>query len=266
MQAFAHQSVLAMRNARLFRRIEEKSRQLALVSEHKSRFFANMSHELRTPLNAILGYAELLRDGLYGELPERAKGVLERVETNGAHLLGLINDVLDLSKLEAGEVSLVLDEYSLRAIIEQAVGTTYSLAHAKGLEIVQELEEPLPLGRGDERRLVQVLLNILSNAIKFADEGAVTVHARAVGEMFEIVVKDTGPGIAPEDQARIFEAFQQGDNTSTRLKGGTGLGLSISKRFVEMHGGEISVASKLGEGAAFTILIPIRVERQKAAA
>lgn len=266
MQAFAHQSVLAMRNARLFRGIEEKSRQLALVSEHKSRFFANMSHELRTPLNAILGYAELLRDGLYGELPERAKGVLERVETNGAHLLGLINDVLDLSKLEAGELSLVLDEYSLRAIIEQAVGTTYSLAHAKGLEIVQEIEEPLPLGRGDERRLVQVLLNILSNAIKFADEGAVTIHARAVGEMFEIIVKDTGPGIAPEDQARIFEAFQQGDNTSTRLKGGTGLGLSISKRFVEMHGGEISVASKLGEGAAFTILIPIRVERQKAAA
>ena len=255
-----------MRNARLFRKVEEKSRQLALASEHKSRFFANMSHELRTPLNAILGYAELLRDGLYGDLPDRAKGVLERVESNGAHLLHLINDVLDLSKLEAGELSLVLDEYSLRAVIEQVVGTTYSLAHTKGLRIEQEIEEPLPLGRGDERRLVQVLLNVISNAIKFTDVGAVTIRARAGGDMFEIVVKDTGPGIAPEDQARIFEAFQQGDNTSTRLKGGTGLGLSITKRFVEMHGGVISVASKLGEGATFTILIPIRVERQKAAA
>jgi signal transduction histidine kinase len=266
MQAFAHQSVLAMRNARLFRTVEENGRQLAIASEHKSRFFANMSHELRTPLNAILGYAELLRDGLYGDLPDRAKGVLERVESNGAHLLGLINDVLDLSKLEAGELSLVLDEYSLRAIIEQVVGATYSLAHAKGLKVEQEIEEPLPLGRGDERRLVQVLLNVLSNAIKFTDEGGVTIRARAIGDMFEIIVEDTGPGIAPEDQARIFEAFQQGDNTSTRLKGGTGLGLSISKRFIDMHGGLISVASKLGEGATFTILIPIRVERQKAAA
>jgi len=255
-----------MRNARLFRKVEEKSRQLALASEHKSRFFANMSHELRTPLNAILGYAELLRDGLYGDLPDRAKGVLERVESNGAHLLHLINDVLDLSKLEAGELSLVLDEYSLRVVIEQVVGTTYSLAHTKGLRIEQEIEEPLPLGRGDERRLVQVLLNVLSNAIKFTDEGAISIRARAAGDMFEITVKDTGPGIAPEDQARIFEAFQQGDNTSTRLKGGTGLGLSISRRFIEMHGGVISVASKLGEGATFTILIPIRVERQKAAA
>ncbi|ACK50830.1 multi-sensor signal transduction histidine kinase [Methylocella silvestris BL2] len=266
MQAFAHQSVLAMRNARLFRKAEENGRQLAVASEHKSRFFANMSHELRTPLNAILGYAELLRDGLYGELPDRAKSVLERVESNGAHLLGLINDVLDLSKLEAGELSLVLDEYSMRNIVEQAIGATYSLAQAKGLRIDQTIEEPMPLGRGDERRLTQVLINILSNAIKFTDEGYVAIKAQTLADMFEIVVTDTGPGIPPEDQARIFEAFQQGDNTSTRLKGGTGLGLSISRRFVEMHGGAISVASKLGEGSSFTILVPIRVERQKAAA
>ena len=266
MQAFAHQSVLAMRNARLFRKVEENSRQLAIASEHKSRFFANMSHELRTPLNAILGYAELLRDGLYGELPEGAVSVLERVQSNGAHLLGLINDVLDLSKLEAGELSLALDEYSMRNIIEQVVGTTYALAHAKGLKLTEHVEEPLPLGRGDERRLMQVLLNILSNAIKFTDQGGVAINARAVDDMFEIVVTDTGPGIAPEDQARIFEAFQQGDNTSTRQKGGTGLGLSISKRFIEMHGGTISVASKLGEGSTFSIHIPIRVERQRAAA
>ena len=266
MQAFAHQAVLAMRNARLFRAVEENGRELAIASEHKSRFFANMSHELRTPLNAILGYAELLRDGLYGELPERARQTLERIESNGAHLLGLINDVLDLSKLEAGELALSLDDYSLRAVVEQAVGATFSLAKAKGLRLDQEVEEPLPLGRGDDRRLTQVLINVLSNAIKFTDEGSVSIRARAVGDLFEIVVADTGPGIAPEDQARIFEAFQQGDNTSTRLKGGTGLGLSISKRFVDMHGGSICVASRLGEGARFTILIPIRVERQKAAA
>ncbi|MEJ0092013.1 MAG: ATP-binding protein [Methylocella sp.] len=266
MQTFAHQSVLAMHNARLFRRAEENARQLATASEHKSQFFANMSHELRTPLNAVLGYAELLRDGLYGELPERAKQVLERVQSNGAHLLGLIDDVLDLSKLEAGELSLVLDEYSMRNVVEQVVGTTYSLAHAKGLAITQDIEEPLPLGRGDERRLVQVLLNIISNAIRFTDKGGVMIRARATAEMFELAIEDTGPGIAPEDQARIFEAFQQGDNTSTRQKGGTGLGLSISKRFIEMHGGSIEVASMLGVGSTFTIRLPIRVDRQRVAA
>jgi signal transduction histidine kinase len=266
MQTLAHQSVLAMHNARLFRQVEENGRQLAIASEHQSRFFANMSHELRTPLNAVLGYAELLQDGLYGEIPSRAKEVLERVQNNGAHLLGLINDVLDLSKLEAGELSLVLDEYSMRNVIEQVIATAYSLAHAKGLFIRHQISEPLPLGRGDERRLTQVLLNIISNAIKFTDKGGVTIRARANGMNFELTVEDTGPGIAPEDQARIFDAFQQGDNTSTRQKGGTGLGLSISKRFVAMHGGAIAVASKLGEGSTFSIILPIRVDQQKAAA
>ncbi|SFK78298.1 sensor histidine kinase [Methylocapsa palsarum] len=266
MQTFAHQSVLAMHNARLFRQVEEKGQLLALASEHKSRFFANMSHELRTPLNAVLGYTELLQDGLYGELPERAKQVLESVQNNGAHLLALINDVLDLSKLEAGELSLSLDDYSMRNVIEQVVSTAYSLARSKGLTISQEISETLPLGRGDERRLTQVLLNIVGNAIKFTDSGGVAIRAGARGENYEILVEDTGPGIAPEDQARIFEAFQQGDNTSTRLKGGTGLGLSISKRFVDMHGGALTVASIPGQGSTFTILVPIRVERQKAAA
>ncbi|WP_245276348.1 sensor histidine kinase [Methylocapsa aurea] len=266
MQTFAHQSVLAMHNARLFRQVEENGRQLAIASEHQSRFFANMSHELRTPLNAILGYAELLQDGLYGDIPERARQVLERVQSNGAHLLGLINDVLDLSKLEAGELSLVLDEYSMRNVIEQVIATTYALAHAKNLVIKQDIGEPLPLGRGDERRLTQVLLNIISNAIKFTDAGGVTVCARAIGEQFELTIEDTGPGIAPEDQARIFEAFQQGDDTSTRQKGGTGLGLSISKRFIEMHGGSIKVASAPGAGSIFSIVLPIRVDQQKAAA
>lgn len=265
-QTFAHQSALAMHNAQLFQEVEDKGRELAIASEHKSRFFANMSHELRTPLNAILGFTELLQDGLYGELPDRAKGVLDRVQANGTHLLGLINDVLDLSKLEAGELSLLLDDYSMRNVIDHVVSTSFALAHAKGLELRQEIDGELPRGRGDERRLTQVLLNIVGNAIKFTDKGHVAIKARATGDSFEIVVEDTGPGIAPEDQARIFEAFQQVDNTSTRLKGGTGLGLSISRRFVEMHGGTIELGSTRGVGSTFTIIVPIEVIAQKAAA
>lgn len=265
-QTFAHQSALAMHNAQLFQEVEDKGRQLAIASEHKSRFFANMSHELRTPLNAILGFTELLQDGLYGELPERAKQVLERVQANGTHLLGLINDVLDLTKLEAGELSLVLDDYSILNVIDHVVSTSFALAHAKGLELRQEIEGELPLARGDERRLTQVLLNMVGNAIKFTEKGHVTIKARATGDRFEIVVEDTGPGITPQDQSRIFEAFQQVDNTSTRLKGGTGLGLSISRRFVEMHGGGIAISSTPGVGSAFTIIVPIEVSEQKAAA
>jgi signal transduction histidine kinase len=265
-QTFAHQSALAMHNAQLFQEVEDKGRQLAIASEHKSRFFANMSHELRTPLNAILGFTELLQDGLYGELPERAKQVLERVQANGTHLLGLINDVLDLSKLEAGELSLVLDDYSMHNVIDHVVSTSFALAHAKGLDLRHEIDGDLPRGRGDERRLTQVLLNMVGNAIKFTEKGHVTVKARATGDRFEVVVEDTGPGIAPQDLSRIFEAFQQADNTSTRLKGGTGLGLSISRRFVEMHGGTIEVRSTLGVGSAFAINVPIEVFEQKAAA
>ncbi len=265
-QTFAHQSALAMHNAQLFQEVEDKGRQLAIAGEHKSRFFANMSHELRTPLNAILGFTELLQDGLYGELPERARQVLERVQANGTHLLGLINDVLDLTKLDAGELSLVLDDYSIRNMIDHVVSTSFALAHAKGLELRQEIDGDLPRGRGDERRLTQVLLNLVGNAIKFTETGHVTIKARATGGRFEIAVEDTGPGIAPQDQSRIFDAFQQVDNTSTRLKGGTGLGLSISRRFVAMHGGGIEISSTPGVGSAFTIIVPIAVFEQKAAA
>jgi signal transduction histidine kinase len=265
-QTFADQSVLAMRNARLFQQVEDKSKQLALANEHKSLFFANMSHELRTPLNAVLGYAELLQDGLYGELPDRAKGILERIQANGKHLLGLINDILDISKIEAGELSLSLADYSMRNVVETVVASTGSLAAAKHLRVDTEIAADLPIGRGDERRLSQVLLNIVSNAIKFTDTGGVTLAVDAAGGRFDIAIKDTGPGIAPEDQARIFEAFQQVDNTITKQKGGTGLGLSISKRFIDMHGGTISVTSVVGEGATFHISLPVRVERQSEAA
>jgi signal transduction histidine kinase len=266
MQIFADQSVLAMHNARLFKEIEEKGRQLALASEHKSQFFANMSHELRTPLNAVLGYTELLADGLYGDIPERAKQVLERVQINGTHLLALINDVLDLSKIEAGELSLAVEDYSLRNIVDTVVAQAGSLAQAKALTLSSEVAADLPKGSGDERRLTQVVLNIVSNAIKFTEQGSVTISASAANGIFEIAIKDTGPGIAPEDQGRIFEAFQQADNSNTRKKGGTGLGLSISKRLVEMHGGTIAVESKLGVGSIFFVRLPIRIGEQREAA
>ena len=266
MQAFANQSVLAIQNARLFREIEEKGHQLAIASQHKSQFLANMSHELRTPLNAILGFAELLVDGLYGALPEKAQGVLERIQANGRHLLGLINDVLDLSKIEAGQLALSMDEYSLPAMVQAVVLATEGLARAKGVELVSSVEDDPPLGRGDERRLTQVLLNLVGNAIKFTDEGRVEIRATHRGGAFEIAVDDTGPGIAEADQARIFEEFQQVDATSTRTKGGTGLGLAIARRIVEMHGGTLTVDSKLGEGSTFLVRVPVKAEPRKEAA
>jgi signal transduction histidine kinase len=263
MQTFAHQSVLAMHNANLFQEVEEKGEQLAIANQHKSLFFANMSHELRTPLNAVLGYTELIVDGLYGEIPDKAKEVLDRVQVNGKHLLGLINDVLDLSKIEAGQLSLSLEDYSMKSIVDAVAATTGSLAHAKGLNLKTAVSEGLPVGHGDERRLTQALLNLVGNAVKFTEAGEVEIRARATNGTFDVAVRDTGPGIAPHDQARIFEDFQQVDNTSTRYKGGTGLGLAIARRFVEMHGGSLTVESVVGAGSTFHMRVPVRVAEQR---
>ncbi|MBV9523799.1 MAG: GAF domain-containing protein, partial [Alphaproteobacteria bacterium] len=263
LQTFASQSVLAIQNARLFREVEEKGRQLAIASQHKSQFLANMSHELRTPLNAVLGYAELLLDGIYGELPEKARGVLERVHSNGKHLLGLINDVLDLSKIEAGQLTLSIEDYAMQAVVHSVVGATESLAQAKGLSLVSTVPRDLPTGRGDERRVTQVLLNLVGNAIKFTEKGSVGIAVAVSNGCFELAVSDTGPGIAKADQARIFEEFQQVDSSSTRQKGGTGLGLAISKRIIEMHGGAITLDSEPGKGSTFRVVIPVQVEQVK---
>jgi signal transduction histidine kinase len=266
MQTFAHQSVLAMNNARLFREVEQKGRELAIANDHKAQFFANMSHELRTPLNGILGFTELLADGLYGTLPHEAMEVLGRIQNDGKHLLGLINDVLDISKIDAGQLTLSLSDYSLQSIVESVISSTGSLAHAKGIEVRPVLGPDLPIGYGDERRLTQVLLNVVGNAIKFTDAGFVEIRADAVGNLFKIEIEDTGPGIPPEHQKRIFDEFQQVDNSSTRQKGGTGLGLSISRRLVQAHGGQIDVHSKLGVGSTFNIVLPIRASEQRQAA
>jgi GAF domain-containing protein len=266
LMTFAEQSVLAIQNARLFGEIEEKGRELEVASRHKSQFLANMSHELRTPLNSVLGFTEMIADGLYGPLPDKAKNALVKVQANGKHLLGLINDVLDLSKIEAGQLTLSLDDYSLGQLVGSVLTGTESLARAKGLKLTASVPPALPIGRGDERRLTQVVINLVGNAIKFTDAGSVEIIGRAVDGFFEIDVCDTGPGIAPEDQKRIFEEFQQVDDSSTRKKGGTGLGLAISRRIVEMHGGTLTVASTVGAGSTFSVRVPVRVEEAREAA
>ena len=259
---FADQAVIAIENVRLFDEIQDKSRQLEVASQHKSQFLANMSHELRTPLNAILGYTELMADGIYGELPEKTMGVLKRLESNGRHLLGLINDVLDLSKIEAGQLVLDLSDYSLEDIAQTVRSTLEPLAADKKLAFKVEVAPKLPPGHGDGRRLTQVLINLVGNAIKFTDAGEVVIKATATDGSFHLSVRDTGPGISAADQAKLFQEFQQADNAITRKKGGTGLGLAISKRIVEMHGGKIWVESQVGKGSTFSFTIPVRVERQ----
>ena len=257
---FADQAVIAIENVRLFDEIQDKSRQLAEASQHKSQFLANMSHELRTPLNAILGYTELIADGVYGEPSEKMLGVLKRLESNGKHLLGLINDVLDLSKIEAGQLKLDLADYSLETVTQTVHSVVEPLAADKKLTFKTEVASNLPRGRGDERRLTQVLLNLVGNAIKFTDSGEVVIKADANNGAFNLSVRDTGPGISPSDQARLFQEFQQADNSITRKKGGTGLGLAISKRIVEMHGGKIWVESQMGQGSTFFVTLPIHAQ------
>ena len=256
----AAQSVLAIQNARLFHDVEDKGHQLEVASMHKSQFLANMSHELRTPLNAILGYTELVLDNIYGEFPARMRVVMDRVQANGKHLLGLINDVLDLSKIEAGQVVLSLDDYSITDMLQSVYASVEPLARGKKLNFRIDVAGDLPRAHGDDRRLTQVVLNLVGNAIKFTDKGEVTIEAVSNGRTYTVAVRDTGPGIAEADQSRIFEEFQQADNSITKAKGGSGLGLSIAKRIVEMHGGRLWVQSSPGTGSTFYFTVPLRAE------
>jgi len=261
-QTFADQAVIAIENVRLFEEIQEKSRQIEEASKHKSQFLANMSHELRTPLNAILGYTELVLDGIYGDAPEKMRNVLERIQTNGKHLLGLINDVLDLSKIEAGQLVLSLNDYSIKDMMQGVYVAVEPLAGNKKLNFKLEVPPDLPPARGDERRLSQVLLNLVGNAIKFTDTGEVALKASTANGSYTVAVADTGPGIAEADQAKIFEEFQQSESAHTKAKGGTGLGLAIAKRIVEMHGGRLWVESSQGAGSTFFFTVPLRVEHE----
>jgi signal transduction histidine kinase/uncharacterized membrane protein len=261
---FADQAVIAIENVRLFDEIQDKSRQLEIASQHKSQFLANMSHELRTPLNAILGYSELILDNIYGETPDKMREVLDRIQKNGKHLLGLINDVLDLSKIEAGQLALSLADYSMRDVVGSVFSAVEPLATEKRLAFMVEVPPNLPAGHGDERRITQVLLNLVGNAIKFTDRGEIAIKASATNGSFTVAVHDTGPGIDMSDHGKIFEEFKQVESPATKKKGGTGLGLSISRRIIEMHGGRLWVESDLGQGSTFSFSLPINVERQAA--
>jgi signal transduction histidine kinase/HAMP domain-containing protein len=260
---FASHAAVAVENIRLFRALEEKSRQLELASQHKSQFLANMSHELRTPLNAILGYTELIADQIYGPVPEKILEVLQRVQKSGRHLLGLINDVLDLSKIEAGQLTLGLSDYSFADVVHAVVSALGSLAAEKQLRLTADVAPDLPVGQGDERRITQVLLNLVGNAIKFTEKGEVAVRISTSDGMFLAAVADTGPGIRQEDHEKIFEEFHQSDTSVNKSKIGTGLGLAIAKRIVELHGGRIWVDSVLGKGSTFHLSLPIRAEKKE---
>jgi signal transduction histidine kinase len=258
LRTFATQSALAIQNARLFHEIEDKSRQLEAASQHKSEFLANMSHELRTPLNAIIGFSEVLGERLFGELNDKQEEYLKDIHASGQHLLSLINDILDLSKIEAGRMELELTDFDLPTAIDNALTLVRERAGRRGIALHQATDKDLGQIRGDERKIKQVLLNLLSNAIKFTpDGGRIEVRARAVDGSAEVSVSDTGVGIAPEDQEAIFEEFRQVGTAAKKVEG-TGLGLALSRKFIELHGGRVWVQSEVGAGSTFTFTIPVR--------
>jgi signal transduction histidine kinase len=230
---------------------------LELASRAKSEFLANMSHELRTPLNAILGFTEIMLDELYGEVPPNLREPLVDIQTNGRHLLRLINDVLDLSKIEAGRLELGLDDYSVQEIVDVVHASLKSLAIEKGLAFSVWVAPDIPPARGDGRRITQCLMNLAGNAFKFTRHGRVEIDVRLEGGWLTYRVTDTGIGIPKDEVENIFAEFRQVDTTITREYGGTGLGLSITKRLVEMHGGRIGVESDLGKGSRFFFTVPL---------
>jgi len=244
---FATQSALAIQNARLFREIEQKSRELEAASRHKSEFLANMSHELRTPLNAVIGFSEVLSDGLFGEINDKQAEYLRDILESGRHLLSLINDILDLSKIEAGRMELEAADFDLPSAIDNALTLVRERAVRRGITLGRTIDDRLGIVRGDERKVKQVLLNLLSNALKFTPQGGrIDVSAHLQDGAAEIAVADTGVGIAPEDQEAIFEEFRQVGTADKKVEG-TGLGLALSRKFIELHGGRIWVKSQSGE-------------------
>ena len=264
LQTFASHAAVAIANARLFQTIEDKSAQLEVASQHKSEFLANMSHELRTPLNAIIGFSEVLSEGMFGEINEKQSEYLKDILESGRHLLSLINDILDLSKIEAGHMGLEPSDFDLPNAIANALILVRERASRRGIALGSTIDERLGMLRGDERKVKQVLLNLLSNALKFTPEGGrIDVGARLHDGMAEVSVADTGIGIAPADQEAVFEEFRQ-VGTSDKKAEGTGLGLALSRKFIELHGGRIWVKSEVGMGSTFTFTLPLTIDQQRA--
>ncbi len=259
LQTFATQSALAIQNARLFREIDDKSRQIEAANRHKSEFLANMSHELRTPLNAIIGFSEVLGERMFGELNEKQAEYTDDILSSGRHLLSLINEILDLSKVEAGRMELELAAFDLPLAIDNARTFVRERATKHGINLDVTVDERLGDFVGDERKIKQILLNLLSNAVKFTPEGGrIGISARQVDGSVEISVSDTGIGISPGDQAKIFEEFRQVGGDYAHKREGTGLGLTLAKKFVELHGGKIWVESEVGKGSTFSFTLPER--------
>jgi signal transduction histidine kinase len=257
--AFANQTSMAIEHARLYRDLVQKGHQLEAASRHKSEFLANMSHELRTPLNAILGFSEVLLERMFGELNDKQAEFVQDILGSGRHLLSLINDILDLSKVEAGRMELHCAPFNLPLAIESAVSVVRERASRHGIALHLAVDDALGEIVADERKVRQTLLNLLSNAVKFTPEGGkIEVKAALAGNWAEIAVRDTGIGIATEDQATIFEEFRQVGGPRTQALEGTGLGLALAKRFVELHGGTIGVQSAVGTGTTFTVTLPLR--------
>ncbi len=258
-QTFGDQAAIALENVRLFREIQDKSAQLEVANKHKSEFLANMSHELRTPFNAIIGFSEVLLERLFGELNEKQDDYLKDIHSSGRHLLSLINDILDLSKVEAGRMELELSTFDLSGAISNAMTLVRERAQRHAIALGQEVDPALGDIVADERKFKQILLNLLTNAVKFTpDGGRIDVTARADGGNVVVAVHDTGIGIAPEDHAAVFEEFRQVGRNYTNKQEGTGLGLALTRKFVELHGGTIRVESQPGAGSTFTFTLPAR--------
>jgi signal transduction histidine kinase len=258
LKTFADQAVIAIQNARLFREIQEKGRQLEVANRHKSEFLANMSHELRTPLNAIIGFTRIVMRRSQGELEPKQYENLEKILTSGQHLLALINAILDLSKVEAGRVEINASEVELAPVLEYCVHTVEPLVKTEAVTLVKDFDGALPRMVVDEEKLRQIVINLLSNAIKFTAQGSIRLQARPVDGGVAIAVADTGIGIAGDKLETIFEEFMQADPDSKRAYGGTGLGLTIARRMARLMGGEIRAESTLGTGSTFTLALPVR--------
>jgi GAF domain-containing protein len=262
LQTFADQAVIAIENVRLFREIQEKSAQLEIANQHKSEFLANMSHELRTPLNAIIGFSEVLSERMFGEVNEKQAEYLKDIHESGRHLLSLINDILDLSKIEAGRMELEVTTFDLPTALSNAMTLIRERAQRHGIQLGMEVDPALGEFSGDERKFKQIMLNLLSNAVKFTpDGGKVDILATRANGAVEVAVRDTGIGIAPEDQQAVFEEFRQVGRDQRRKAEGTGLGLALTKRFVELHGGAIRLHSTPGQGSTFTVSLPLSSDR-----